>query len=87
MPKSLILLLFVLLIAALAGVYIFLRIQKNKKRVLDLVFLKITLPKNESDLDEKRETTKDFKEFIGLMEQLLSSLKSIYSKKIYDRLF
>jgi chromosome condensin MukBEF ATPase and DNA-binding subunit MukB len=48
--------------------------------------LKITLPKKESDLDEKKETVKDFKEQVGLMEQLLASLKSIYSNKILTKI-
>ena len=42
------------------------RIRENFKRSKNLVFLKITMPKKESDLDEKKETTKDFKEMIGL---------------------
>ena len=55
-----------------------LRNKENYKRTLNLTFLKVTLPKKDSDLDEKKETTKDFKEMIGLMEQLYSSLKSIH---------
>jgi len=47
-----------------------------------LTFLKVTLPKKDSELDEKKETTKDFKETVSLMEQLISSLKSIHSSKI-----
>jgi len=69
--------------------FISLKILKKKydyKRTLDLTFLKVTLPKKDSDLDEKKETTKDFKEMIGLMEQLFSSLKSIYSKKIIKKI-
>jgi hypothetical protein len=53
---------------------------------LELSFLKITMPKKDSDLDEKKETTKDFKEMIGLMEQLLASLKSIYSTKFIKKI-
>jgi hypothetical protein len=44
------------------------------------------MPKKDSDLDEKKETTKDFKEMIGLMEQLLASLKSIYSTKFIKKI-
>ena len=39
------------------------------------------MPKKDSELDEKKETQKDFKETISIMEQLRSSLKSIYSTK------
>jgi len=63
-----------------------LRKKNNLKRVLNLVFLKVTLPKKESDLDEKKETAKDFKEQVALMEQLLASLKSIYSNKIISKI-
>jgi hypothetical protein len=62
------------------------RIKEDTKRSKNLTFLKITLPKKESDLDEKKETTKDFKEMIGLMEQLFSSLKSIHSSKIIRKI-
>jgi hypothetical protein len=58
------------------------RIMQDYKRSKNLVFLKVSMPKKESDLDEKKETTKDFKEMVGLMEQLFSSLKSIHSSKI-----
>jgi len=63
-----------------------LRKKENLKRTLNLTFLKVTMPKKNSDLDEKKETTKDFKEMIGNMEQLFSSLKSIYSNKILKRI-
>lgn len=64
----------------------FVRMRVNFKRTLNLSFLKVTLPKKESDLDEKKETTKDFKEMVGLMEQLLASLKSVYSSKIISKI-
>ncbi len=64
----------------------FIRMRVNFKRTLNLAFLRVTLPKKESDLDEKKETTKDFKEMIWLMEQLLASLKSLYCSKIISKL-
>jgi len=67
-------------------IFFFLKKREHFKRALNLTFLIVTLPKKESDLDEKKETTKDFKEMVGLMEQLLSSLKSIYSNKILTKL-
>jgi len=61
--------------------------KKNAfNKSLELSFLKITMPKKDSDLDEKKETTKDFKEMIWLMEQLLASLKSVYSWKIIKKI-
>ena len=77
----------IILLGAIAFWVIYiLRKKTDYKRTLDLVFLRITLPKKNSDLDEKKETTKDFKEMVALMEQLLSSLKSVYSHKIIKKL-
>jgi hypothetical protein len=56
------------------------------KRSGNIVFLKITMPKKDSDHDEKKETVKDFKEQISIMEQLFASLKSIYSSKILKKI-
>jgi len=64
----------------------FIRRWHDFKRTLNLTFLKVTLPKKDSDLDDKKETTKDFKEMIWLAEQLYSSLKSIYSWKILKKI-
>lgn len=78
----------ILMISSLigVGVFIFFKIKLHHQRTLELVFLRVTLPKKDSDLDEKKETTKDFKEMVALMEQLLSSLKSTYSHKILKKL-
>ena len=81
--------LFSLLLAIFIASFVILKILRKKydyRRTLNLTFLKVTLPKKDSDLDEKKETTKDFKEMIGLMEQLYSSLKSIYSRKILKQI-
>jgi hypothetical protein len=81
--------LFSLFIAIFIASFIVLKILRKKadyKRTLNLTFLKVTLPKKDSDLDEKKETTKDFKEMVALMEQLYSSLKSIYSRKILKQI-
>lgn len=62
------------------------RKKNDFKRTLDLTFLRVTLPKKNSDLDEKKETLKDFKEAISLMEQLYSSLKSLSSNTIKSKI-
>ena len=70
-------------------VFVTIQILKKKedfKRTLNLTFLKVTLPKKDSDLDEKKENSKDFKEMLSVMEQLFSSLKSTYSKKILKKI-
>ena len=58
----------------------------NYKRTLSLCFLKVTMPKKDTDFDDKKETTKDFKEMIGIMEQLFASFKSMYSHKIRKKI-
>lgn len=64
----------------------FWRKKTNYRRTLKTVFLRVTLPKKESDLDNKKETTKDFKEMVSLMEQLLASLKSTHSHKLLKKI-
>ncbi len=68
------------------GILWFYREKINKKRTLDLCFLMVTMPKKESDQDEKNETTKDFKEKISIMEQLLTSFKSISSSSFSSKI-
>ena len=52
-----------------------------------MVFLRVIIARKDSDMDEKKETIKDFREQISIMEQLLASLKSLYSSTIYGWLF
>jgi len=70
------------------SVYILYSIRKreNLVRTLKMSFLMVTMPKKTSDLDEKQDTQRDFKETVALMEQLLSSLKSIHSSKITKKI-
>lgn len=80
---------FTSILAIFIAFFVIIKILKRKndfKRTLNLTFLKITLPKKNSDLDEKKETTKDFKEMVWLMEQLFASLKSIHSNKIISKI-
>lgn len=63
-----------------------LRRKASYDRTMNLAFLKITMPKKDSDLDEKKETAKDFKEMIWPAEQLFASLKSIYSRKLKHKI-
>ncbi len=63
-----------------------LRRKADFERTLNLAFLKITLPKKDSDLDDRKETLKDFKEAVSIMEQLFSSLKSVHSSKILKKI-
>lgn len=54
--------------------------RKNvaKRRSEEMAFLRVVMSRKDSDTDEKKETIRDFKEHISLMEQLLSNLKSLY---------
>ncbi|PIS32413.1 hypothetical protein COT40_00140 [Candidatus Peregrinibacteria bacterium CG08_land_8_20_14_0_20_41_10] len=63
------------------------RKSKDLKRSLEMVFLRIMLPKKESEQDEKKETTvqgQGFREVISVMEHLYSSLYSVSSKKRWN---
>lgn len=62
------------------------RKKEDYKRSLNLTFLQITMPKKDSQNDEKNDTAKDFKEMVSVMEQLYSSLKSIHSRKIIKKI-
>jgi len=81
---------FLILLSIIIVIFVSIKIIKRRYdylRTLNLCFLKITLPKKDSELDTKKETTKDFKEAVSLMEQLYSSLKSLTSRKLSKRFF
>ena len=78
-------LILILSVLTYIGLFI-IKKKSNYHRTLKTVFLRITLPKKESDLDSKKETTKDFKEMVSLMEQLLSSLKSTHSSRLLKKI-
>lgn len=53
---------------------------------MDRVYLRIMIPRTDSDSDERKETVRDFKEQIGLMEQLLVAMGALHSRKILDKI-
>ncbi len=61
--------------------------QRRFGQMLDIVFLRVLLPRRDSDSDEKRETTRDFKEQISLMEQLLVAFRSMGDSGLLSRFF
>ena len=75
---------YLLTLLILAGILLIVRIRKKSdfKRAIDMTFLKVVIPKKESDLDEKKETIHDFKGQVALMEQFLASLKSLHASGI-----
>jgi hypothetical protein len=65
---------------------IYFKKKADFNRSINMTFLRVLIPKKESDLDEKKDTVKDFREQISLMEQLLASFKSIYSGAFKSKL-
>lgn len=66
-------------IIVLAILYWHMRRHTSMERSLGMVFLRVIIARKDSDSDEKKETVKDFREQISIMEQLLASLKSLHS--------
>lgn len=56
-------------------------------RSVEMVFLRVIIARKDSDSDERKETVKDFREQISIMEQLFASLKSLYSHSVKWWLF
>jgi hypothetical protein len=81
MPQGTLIILFSLVGAGLllASLLAYFKRKVAFSRSVNMTFLRVLLPKKESDFDDKKETQHGFKEYIGLMEQLLASLKSLYS--------
>ncbi len=67
--------------------YIVTRRKIALKRSLDMTFLRVIIGRKDSDKDEKSDTVKDFREQISIMEQLLASMKSLYSSTAMGWLF
>ncbi|MDQ1343743.1 MAG: hypothetical protein QG650_463 [Patescibacteria group bacterium] len=57
------------------------------RRSLETVFFRVMLPRKDSDLDEKKETVRDFKEWTGIMEQFLASLRSLSEGGLREKVF
>jgi hypothetical protein len=67
------------IVVLLFFIFLYIKRRVDFRRSIDMVFLRVLIPKKESEQDERKETTRDFKEQVSLMEQLLSSLKSLHS--------
>ncbi len=81
MSLELALLLFVLVGVPLVGTIVVYLLKKgiDQKRCLEKVHLQVLIPRKDSDADAKQDNSKDFKDYIGLMEQLLAAMNSLYS--------
>lgn len=72
---------FLILVLTLIAIIFFwwqYRSALANRRSREMAFLRVVMSRKDSDSEEKRDTVKDFREHISLMEQLLSSLKSLY---------
>ena len=87
MPLSEILFIVVFVLTALVFFYLNIRRKIALARSVDMVFLRVIIARKDSDLDEKKETVKDFREQISIMEQLLASMKAMYSSTLNWWLF
>lgn len=70
----------------------FLRSRANHNRCLEMVFLKVLIPKKESKEDREKESgqyagEKDFKEVIGVMAHFFEAVHSIYDNDIKHKIF
>lgn len=88
MSLELILLLAALITFPIIGTVIVFLMKKSidQARCLDKVHLQILIPRKDSDADAKQDNSKDFKDYIGLMEQLLTAMSSLYSGKFMNKL-
>jgi hypothetical protein len=87
MPLSEILFIVLSVLSVITILYFVVRKKVAFKRSLEMVFLRVIIARKDSDLDEKKETVKDFREQISIMEQLFASLKSLYSTTLNGWLF
>lgn len=74
-------------IAAFALLVIFIRNRMNAYRMMNMVFLRIAVPRKESKEDSERErdqfsSQKDFKEISGVMTHFFEALHSVYHKEL-----
>jgi hypothetical protein len=87
MSLELALLFFILIIVPSFGTVLVYLYKRNidQRRCLEKVHLQVLIPRKDSDADAKQDNSKDFKDYIGLMEQLLAAMNSLYSGKIMSK--
>ena len=51
----------------------------------DLVYMQVTLPRKDSKLDQEKQTEKDFKEKVGVMEQFYRNIHEIRELNLWNR--
>ncbi len=73
------------------ALFILLRVRRNRKRSMSMIFLRVMLPKKEGKDEKESEgeqfgTSKDFKKNSGIMAQLMEALYAIISPKLVDKI-
>ncbi len=88
MSLELVFLLAVLIIFPSVGMVMVFLFRKgvDQRRSLEKVHLQVLIPRKDSDADAKQDNSKDFKDYIGLMEQLLAAMNSLYAGKFFQRI-
>lgn len=79
MTTNEIIIVITILISISCLAFLYMKRRVDFRRSIDMAFLRVLIPKKDSEQDERKDTTRDFKEQISLMEQLLASLKSLHS--------
>lgn len=87
MTTEQIILFFVSFVFVFFVTFLYAKRRIDFRRSIDMVFLHVLIPKKESEQDERKEISRDFKEQVSLMEQLLASFKSLHSGGIKAKLF
>ena len=89
MSLEIVFLLILLVIFPSVGIVMVFLFRKgvDQKRCLEKVHLQVLIPRKDSDADAKQDNSKDFKDYIGLMEQLLVAMNSLYSGRIINKLY
>lgn len=65
----------------------FARYMYHRVHAKNLVHMRVTLPRNDSKLDNEKRTEKDFKEALGKGEQLFRSLHETRDLNLYNMIF
>ena len=71
---------------ALKFLFNFLRAVHQHFKARSLVYLRVTLPKSDSKLDQEKRTEKDFKERVAMMAQLYRALYEIKELNLWNQI-
>ena len=91
MPTSTLLIILVVLLGLMALIVWRNRVKTRMERSYNMVFLKVMIPRKESEKDKQESMSgvynEGFREAIGVMDQLFSNLHSIYKNRVFSFLY